>query len=75
MNKAVIAAIAGAINAYIEQEGRAKAEPSKDVFCLEVRSRRPFGRQELFGARGRGRVRRYNRLNTGLTLMWGEIRI
>ncbi len=69
MNKAVLAAISAAINAYIEQEGQAKAVPSKAVSYLGVRSRRPFRRQELIGARARGWVRRDNRWNSGLTLM------
>jgi hypothetical protein len=73
MNKAVLAAISAAINAYIEQEGQAKAVPSKAVTYLEIRSRRPFGRQELVGARARWRVRGDNRESTGLKLMRKEI--
>jgi hypothetical protein len=53
MNKAVLAAISAAINAYIEQEGQAKAVTSKAVTSLEIRSRRPLGRQEVLGARAR----------------------
>ena len=73
MNKAVLAAISAAINAYIEQEGQAKAVPSKAVTYLEIRSRRPFGRQELVGARACWWVRGYNRESTGLKLMRKEI--
>ena len=61
MNKTVLAAISAAINAYIEQEGQAKAVTSKAVTSLEIRSRWPFGRQEVLGARAHRRVRGDNR--------------
>jgi hypothetical protein len=57
MNKTVLAAILAAVSAYMEQEGQAKAVPSKAVTYGEIRSRRPFGRQELLGARARSRVK------------------
>jgi hypothetical protein len=53
MNKAVLAAISAAINAYIEQEGQARAVTSKAATPLEIRSWRPFGRQKVLGARAR----------------------
>jgi hypothetical protein len=61
MKKATIAAIVGAINAYIEQEERAKAVPSKVVPYPEISLWQLFGRQELMRARTRWRVRRDNR--------------
>ncbi len=60
MNKAVIAAIAGAINAYMEQEVQAKAMPSRAPYP-ETSPWRLFGRQELIRARTLWRVRRANR--------------
>jgi len=61
MNKAVTAAIAVAINTYIEQEGQAKAVPSRVTPYYETNQWRLFGRQELMRARARWRVRRANR--------------
>ncbi len=61
MNKAVIAAIVGAINACIEQEERAQALPPKVTPYPEISSWRLFGRQELMRARTRWQVRRTNR--------------
>jgi hypothetical protein len=61
MNKAVIAAITGAINAYIEQEGQAKAVPARVMPYPEISSWRIFGRQELMRARIRWQVRRNKR--------------
>jgi len=61
MEKAVLAAISAAINAYIEQEGQARAVTSKAAPYSEIRSRRPFGRQELVGARARRQARGDNR--------------
>jgi hypothetical protein len=61
MNEAVLAAISAAINAYIEQEGQAKAVASKAVTHTEIRSRRPFERQKVVGARARRWGRGYNR--------------
>ncbi|MBM4446533.1 MAG: hypothetical protein FJ023_04165 [Chloroflexi bacterium] len=61
MNKAVTAAIAGAINAYMEQEEQAKAVPSRVTPYSETSPWRLFGRQELMRARTRWRVRRVNR--------------
>jgi hypothetical protein len=60
MNKAVLAAISAAISAYMEQEGQAKSVPSKVAPYIEIRSLRPFGRQELVGARARRQARVYN---------------
>jgi hypothetical protein len=75
MNKAVLAAITAAINAYIEQEGQAKAGPSKAAPYIEIRSLRPFGRQEILGARARSQVRGYNREGTGFKPMGKEIQV
>jgi hypothetical protein len=61
MNKAVLAAISAAINAYLEQEGQAKAITPKAAPYLETRPRRPFGRQELVGARARWQAKGNNR--------------
>jgi len=60
MNKAVLAVISAAINAYIEQEGQAKAINSKAAPYPETSSRRLFGRQKLLGARARRRARGNN---------------
>jgi hypothetical protein len=57
MNKDLLAAISAAINAYIEQEGQARALTSKAATSSEIRSRWHFGRQEVLGAR----VRRWAR--------------
>jgi hypothetical protein len=57
MDKSVLAAISAAVNAYIEQEGQAKAVTSRAVPYAENRSRRPFGRQRVMGARARQRAR------------------
>jgi hypothetical protein len=73
MNKTVLAAISAAINAYMEQEGQAKAVPSKAVTSLEIRSWGPFGRQELLGARARWRMRGHNQESTGLKPIRKEI--
>jgi hypothetical protein len=75
MNEAVLAVIVAAVNAYMEQEGQAKAAPSKAVTYLEIRSRRPFGHQELVETRARWQVRGYNRENTGSTLVRKEIQV
>jgi len=61
MNKSVLAAISAAINAYIEQEGQAKAVTSKAAPYSETRSRRFFGRTKLLGARARRWARGNNR--------------
>jgi hypothetical protein len=61
MNKAVTAAIAVAINAYIEQEEQAKALISRAVPCPEISAWRIFGRQELMRARTHLQARRRNR--------------
>ena len=61
MNKAVLAAISAAINAYIEQEGQARAVASKAAPYPEIRSWRLFGRQKLLGARARRWARGNNR--------------
>ncbi len=61
MNRAVVAAIAVAINAYMEQEGQAKAEPSRVTSYPETSPWRLFGRQELMRARTLWHVRRANR--------------
>jgi hypothetical protein len=75
MNKAVLAAIVAAVNVYMEQEGQAKAAPSKAVTYFEIRSRRPFGHQELVGARTRWQVREYNRENTGSKVVRREVQV
>jgi len=59
MNKAVIAAISGAINAYMEQEEQAKALPVR--VYPETSQWRLFGRQELIRARALWRTRKANR--------------
>jgi len=74
MNKALLAAILAAINAYMEQEGQVKAVPSKAPY-IEIRSLRPFGRQELVGARARRWVGGYNRESTGLKVVRKEIQV
>ena len=61
MNKSVVAAIAGAINAYMEQEGQAKAMPSIATPYPGTSPWRLFGRQELMRARTNWRIRRANR--------------
>ena len=53
VNKAVLAAISAAINAYIEQEGQAKAVASRAAPYPEIGSRRLVGRQKVLGARAR----------------------
>jgi len=73
MNKSLLVAISAAVNAYMELEGQAKAAPFRAVTCLEIRSRRPFGRQELVGARARWQVRGYSQESTGLKLVRKEI--
>ncbi|OGO61621.1 MAG: hypothetical protein A2Z36_03490 [Chloroflexi bacterium RBG_19FT_COMBO_48_23] len=60
MNKAVVAAITGAINAYMEQEGQAKAVPSRAPYP-EASPWRLFGRQELMRARTLWHIKRANR--------------
>jgi hypothetical protein len=60
MNKAVVAAITGAINAYMEQEVQAKAMPVRVPYS-ETSPWRLFGRQELMRARALWRTRRLNR--------------
>jgi hypothetical protein len=62
MNKAVTAAIAGAINAYMEQEGQARALFARVMPYPEISSWRHFGRQELMRARTRWQVRRHNHI-------------
>ena len=61
MDKAVVAAIAGAINSYIEQEEQYKAMPPKVMPYPEISAWRLFGRQELMRARTRWQVRRNKR--------------
>jgi hypothetical protein len=61
MNKAIVAAISSAINAYIEQEEQARTIPAKVSPYPEINSWRLFGRQELMRARTRWQVRRTNR--------------
>jgi len=61
MNKAVVAAITGAINAYMEQEVQAKAVPSRVTPYPETSPWRLFGRQELMRARTLWHIRRTNR--------------
>jgi hypothetical protein len=61
MDKAVLAAISAAINAYIEQEGQVKAVNSKAAPYTEISSRRLFGRRKLLGARARRWARGNNR--------------
>ena len=73
MNKAVLAAILAAVNAYMEQEGQVKAPPPKAVTYGEIKSQRPFGRQELVGVRARWQVRGYIRESTGLKIVRKEI--
>jgi len=60
MKEIVVAAIAGAINAYIQQEEQDKAIPSKVTLYPEVSPWRVFGRQELMRARTHWHVRRTN---------------
>jgi hypothetical protein len=61
MKKTEVAAIAGAINAYIQQEEQSKAVPYKVTPYPETSPWRVFGRQELMRARIRWQVRRANR--------------
>ncbi|MGB8707673.1 MAG: hypothetical protein WCD72_06990 [Dehalococcoidia bacterium] len=61
MNKSVVAAIAVAINSYMEQEKPARALLSRAMPPPEVSPWRLFGRQELIRARSRWQARRTNR--------------
>ncbi|OGN94421.1 MAG: hypothetical protein A2Z75_03120 [Chloroflexi bacterium RBG_13_50_10] len=61
MNKAVTAAIAVAINAYMEQEEQARLATSRATPHPEASSWRVFGRQELMRTRTNWQVRRHNR--------------
>jgi len=61
MNKTVVAAITGAINAYMEQEGQAKAVPARMVPYPATSPWRLFGRQELMRARTNWHIKRANR--------------
>ena len=61
MKETVVAAIVGAINAYIQQEEQAKTIPSKVMLYPEISPWRLFGRQELMRARTHWQVRRANR--------------
>ncbi len=66
MHKTVVAAILGAINAYMEQEGQgqgqAQAVPSIITVTPypETSTWRLFGRQELMRARTNWQARRHN---------------
>ncbi|MCJ7829076.1 MAG: hypothetical protein MUP81_04970 [Dehalococcoidia bacterium] len=61
MNKSVVAAIAVAINAYMEQEEPARLAPSRVTPHPEISAWRVFGRQEAIRARSRWQARRTNR--------------
>ncbi|MGD0352040.1 MAG: hypothetical protein ABSB38_00835 [Dehalococcoidia bacterium] len=61
MNKAVIVAVAAAVNAYMEQEEPAKAFLSRVMPLPEISAWRVFGRQELIRARSRWQASRRNR--------------
>lgn len=59
MKETVVAAIMGAVNAYLQQEEQARvAMPSKAMLYPEASSWRVFGRQELMRARTNWRVKR-----------------
>ena len=61
MKGSKVAAIVGAINAYIQQEEQAKMIPSKATLYPEISPWRLFGRQELMRTRTHWHVRRANR--------------
>lgn len=58
MDKTVVAAIVGAVNAYLEQEAQAKAVAPRVMLYPEISPWRLFGRQELMRARVRWQVKR-----------------
>ncbi|MBN2463198.1 MAG: hypothetical protein JXB43_06315 [Dehalococcoidia bacterium] len=64
MNKTVVAAILGAINAYMEQEGQGQAKTVPSIITVtpypETSPWRLFGRQELMRARTNWQARRRN---------------
>jgi hypothetical protein len=61
MNKAVVAAIMAAANAYMEQEEQTKLVPAI-VTPISIASQwRAFGRQEAMRARSQWQARRRNR--------------
>jgi hypothetical protein len=62
MKETVVAAIMGAVNAYLQQEEQTRgAMPAKAMLYPETSAWRVFGRQELMRARTNWHVKRANR--------------
>ena len=62
MKETQVAAIVGAVNAYLQQEEQARvALPSRTMLYPEASAWRLFGRQELMRARTNWRINRVNK--------------